>query len=96
MHSFTTSGKKVLVKKILEKYFGCAQTHFIENLKKRHKNYFKGIISNIGVLSIAIRLTFISNNNIMLLFHKIMRVFVDKNLVNNTILYKIIKFFVKG
>ena len=70
MHSFTTSGKKVLVKKILEKYFGCAQTHFIENLKTRHKKYFEGIISNIGVLSIAIRLTFISNNNIMLLFHK--------------------------
>ena len=78
MHSFTTSGKKVLVKKILEKYFGCAQTHFIENLKKRHKNYFKGIISNIGVLSIAIRLTFISNNNIMLLFHKISRSWIIK------------------
>ena len=66
MHSFTTSGKKGLVKKILEKYFGCAQTHFIENLKKRHKNYFKGIISNIGVLSIAIKLTFILNHNIII------------------------------
>ena len=53
----------------MEKYFGCAQTHFIENLKTRHKNYFKGIISNIGVLSIEIKLTFILNHNIIMGFH---------------------------
>ena len=44
MHIFTISGKckKSVSEKILEKWFSCTQTNFIEKFETRHKKDFKG------------------------------------------------------